>query len=90
MKERTAVFVSTFSCVVMAAAHIWTVVLAFQVNGFGSYGWLIAVISLCAPFLSEAVWGFWALVHGHPFLWGSIAFFVFGYLASRATKEDPP
>lgn len=77
--------------VVIISVHIWSVVLSIQVNGFFSiWGFIAASATLAMPFLAEAGWGFWAFQHGHPYLWGAIAFFAclgLGSIASSASKK---
>lgn len=61
--------------VTMAVVHIWSIVLCFQ-NNEGVWKWITALATLCLPFLAELFWGWWAIVHRHPYAIGAFLFFL--------------
>lgn len=76
---------------VMLVGHAWAIWVAFEANGFGLWGWISAIGTLCLPFIAEAAWGIWAFMHGHPYLWGSIGFFAamgLGGILNRAVSKE--
>lgn len=79
---------SSVGVAVMFAVHLWTVILAFQVNGFGISGWIIAVMSLSLFLVAELGWGIWALLNGHVYLWGAIGFFVALVVVGSSSKSS--
>lgn len=68
------------------ALHLWAIALAFQLHGATPRGFTIAAATLFLPFLSDALWAWWALARGHPFGYAALAYAALAVAAALVAR----